>query len=26
MAVPYSYAPSPLKDTPAGQCDVQHCR
>jgi hypothetical protein len=24
MAVPYSYAPSPFKDTSAGQCDVQH--
>jgi hypothetical protein len=24
VAVPYSYAPSPFEDPPAGQCDVQH--
>jgi hypothetical protein len=24
VAVPYSYAPSPFEDPPAGQCDVQN--
>jgi hypothetical protein len=26
MAVPYSYAPSPFEDPPAGQCNVQNAK